>query len=303
MTFTDPPDWTGPSNDPNDEQFGDSITPTTLEEAGDFDAVLVGEPYDGAVIGRPGAAKAPAAIRSALAGVKTHHYDRGPVTGVGDLGDIDIPDADTETVQSTVESVTTHLHEEPTLPVFIGGDNSLSYPNVAPLLEQGSVAVLSFDAHLDCRAIQDQPTSGTPYRQLHADGLDKLTVLGARHFETSTEYHTFLMRHDGSVESAATLENDPVPVVESVLDDTGADTVYVSVDVDVLDAAAAPGVSAPTPGGVSTTALFEAVRVAASDDRVGGVEVVECAPPLDDQDRTVEAAARVVAHLLGGAVT
>lgn len=303
MTRTDAPDWSGPSNDPNDIQFGDIITPTTLDNASEFDAVLVGEPYDGAVIGRPGTADGPAAIRDALAGVKTHHFDRGPVTGVGDLGDIDLPDTDPETVQSTVEAETTEIHDCATLPVFLGGDNSLTYPNVAPLLDDGSVAVLSFDAHLDCRAIQDHPTSGTPYRQLHDDGLDTLSVLGARHFETSTEYHTYLMRQNGQVTSAADLTTDPRTVVESVLADVSADTVYVSVDVDVLDATAAPGVSAPTPGGVSSTALFEAVRVAASDDRLAGLEVVECAPPLDDSGRTVDAAARIVAHLLGGALT
>lgn len=303
MTFTNPPPWSGPSSDPNDEQFGDIITPTTIEDVSDHDAVLIGEPYDGAVIGRPGAADGPTAIRSALAGVKTHHLDRGPVTGVGDIGDITIPDDDPDSVQASVADITAEVHEEPTLPVFIGGDNSLTYPNVAPLLASGSVAVLSFDAHLDCRSVTDQPTSGTPYRQLHDAGLDQLTVLGARHFETSTTYHTYLMRQDGRVITAPDLTQDPGTVVEATLDALDADTVYVSVDMDVLDATAAPGVSAPTPGGISSAALFEGIRVAASDDRLAGVEVVECAPPLEDGDRTTEAAARVVAHLLGGALT
>ena len=74
-----PPEWTGPSADPNDTQFGDVVERATLAAADDLDVVVVGEPYDGAVIGRPGAAAAPAAIREALAATKTHHVGIGPV--------------------------------------------------------------------------------------------------------------------------------------------------------------------------------------------------------------------------------
>ena len=74
----------------------------------------------------------------------------------------------------------------------------------------------------------------------------------------------------------------------------------MSVDCDVLDASAAPGVSAPTPGGLTTRELFALVRRLSADDRLTGAEVVECAPPLDDDDRTAGAAARTVAHLVAG---
>jgi arginase family enzyme len=79
------------------------------------------------------------------------------------------------------------------------------------------------------------------------------------------------------------------------------DRLYVSVDCDVLDAAAAPAVSAPTPGGLSPRELFRLVRRLAADERVAGFEVVECAPPLADGDRTARVAARAVAHFLAGA--
>ncbi|MFB6104466.1 MAG: formimidoylglutamase [Halobacteriaceae archaeon] len=302
MTLTPASAWTGPSEDPVDEQFGDAITPTSVSDAEAFDAVLVGEPYDGAVISRGGAAEAPAALRSELAALKTHLFDRGPLQSIADLGDITIPEGSTRTVQDTLQETTETIHALDVLPVFLGGDNSVTYPNVTPLLDGGSVAVLSFDAHLDCRTVQAQPTSGTPYRQLFADGLATLQVLGARHFETSTDYHDYLDEQGGGATTAHRVARHPNAAVEAILEDVAADTVYVSVDVDVLDAAAAPGVSAPTPGGVPTHALFEAVRTAAADDRVAGLEVVECAPPLDEGGRTVAAAARVVAHLLGGAL-
>ena len=296
---TPPPEWRGPSGDPNDEQFGDVVRPVDLDTVDSVDAVLVGEPYDGAVIGRRGAAEGPGAIREALAGVKTHHFDAGPVASVGDLGDVEISGGSTSEVQTAVSELARQIHAADTLPVFVGGDNSLSYANARPLLDHGSLGVVSFDAHLDCREVDGEPTSGTPYRQLHDDGLDRLAVVGARHFETSTAYADYLHDQDGAIVTAEEVGEDAVAAVDTALDALGdVDQVYVSVDIDVLDAAHGPGASAPTPGGLTPRELFRSLRVVASDDRFAGFEVVECAPPLDIENRTTAAAARSIAHVL-----
>lgn len=306
-------EWHGPSSDPNDEQFGDIVEPATLETAGEYDAVLVGEPYDGAVIGRPGARGGPQAIREALAGVKTHHFRGGPVSSIGDLGSLSIPEGeDVSTVQDHVQTVTREIHATDTLPVFLGGDNSLTYPNVSPVLDaqqrldtaEGteppeSVGAINVDAHLDCRAVEGQPTSGSPYRQLLDAGLDSLVVVGARHFETSTAYAEFLRSVGGGIITAETVGANPTAAAHRALSALGdVEAVYVSVDVDVLDVTAAPGVSAPTPGGLLSRELFELVSSLASSDRLAGFEVVETAPPLCPDGRTADVAARVVAHAL-----
>ncbi|QIO22105.1 formimidoylglutamase [Haloarcula sp. JP-L23] len=299
--LTDPPTWEGPSDDPNDEQFGDVIEGTTLGAAGDYVAALVGEPYDGAVIGRKGACEGPEAIRRELAGTKTQHVDRGPVGPVADLGDVALPEGSVEAVQSAVRAVTRAMYDADAVPVFLGGDNSLTFPNAAPLLVEGTLGALSFDAHLDCREVHDGPTSGTPYRQLHEAGLDAFAVVGARHFETSTAYHEYVADHGGHVTTPETVRADPRAAVEDALDSMGSvDSVYVSLDLDVLEAAAAPGVSAPTPGGVTPREMFTMLGHVASHDRVAGFEVVECAPPLDEGGRTARVAARAVAHFLAG---
>ncbi|MFY4812191.1 formimidoylglutamase [Haloarcula sp. AONF1] len=299
--LTDPSPWTGPSGDPNDEQFGDIVETATLATADEYDAVLVGEPYDGAVIGRPGARAGPSTLRRELGGTKTHHIERGPVHAVADLGNIEVPAGNVEQVQRTVRSVTDRVHATSAVPVFLGGDNSLTFPNAAPLVAAGTVGAVSFDAHLDCRAVQDEPTSGTPYRQLHDAGLDTLAVVGARHFETSTAYHDYLAEQGGTVLPPESVAGDPAGAVDDALATLGdVDAVYVSLDLDVLDDAAAPGVSAPTPGGLSTRELFRMLGRVASDDRIAGFEVVECAPPLDAGNRTARAGARAVAHFLSG---
>ncbi|WP_101295184.1 formimidoylglutamase [Halegenticoccus soli] len=310
----DPPSWSGPSDDPNDEQFGDVIEPCSaartaaddaaeparLDRADRYDAVLVGEPYDGGVVGRTGAREGPTALREALAAVKTHHFEGGPVGAVGDLGDVEILDGSVRAVQGTVSEIAHRVHATDALPVFLGGDNSLTYPNAAPLLDR-SLGVVNFDAHLDVREVRDDATSGTPYRQLFESGLDAYACVGARHFETSTAYADYVRDRGGSIVTADAVGSDPVGAVEQALATmTDAEALYVSADLDVLDASAAPGVSAPTPGGLSTRELFRMLRRVAADDRVAGFEVVECAPPLDEGGRTAAAGARAVAHFLSG---
>jgi len=413
-------EWRGHSSDPQDEQFGDIVEQATLDEAENYDAVLVGEPYDGAVIGRAGAREGPAAIREALEKTKTHHFDAGPVESVADLGTVEIPGGESvSVVQDAVRELTESIHETDAMPVFLGGDNSLTYANVAPLLsreradggyvtdggfgddeetvgdvehfdptggsdedaedgeeedeesesvdetaeddeaseseesdaetEKGDaetaddtpesedetgdvdeevesdasetvetepsetaadssvtaetgderVGVVSLDAHLDYRVVDGQPTSGTPYRQLLDEGLDALAVLGARHFETTTAYATELREEGGEIVTAEEVAEDTVEATERALTAMeDIDSLYLSVDMDVLDTTAAPGVSAPTPGGITTRELFRMVRLLASDDRLAGIEVVETAPPLCPDGRTAHAAARTVAHAL-----
>ena len=300
MSLREPPAWDGPSSDPNDEQFGDIVEPTTLDGRDEFDALLVGEPYDGAVIGRRGAREGPTALREALAETKTHHFASGPVESVGDLGDVEIPESDVDSVQEVVREVTREIHSADALPVFLGGDNSLTYPNATPLLAD-SLGVISFDAHLDCRDVREEPTSGTPYRQLHEAGLDAFAVIGARHFETSTAYAEYVHGQGGEIVTSEAVGDSTSNALDRALDTMAeVETIYVSLDLDVLDAAAAPGVSAPTPGGISTRELLSMCRAVATDDRVAGFEVVECAPPLDSTKRTAAAGARAIAHFLSG---
>ncbi|WP_312907730.1 formimidoylglutamase [Natronosalvus caseinilyticus] len=311
--FTNPVEWESPSSDPNDETFGDVVAAAKLDRAGEYDAVLVGEPSDIAVIGRRGAREGPRAIRESMAGVKTHHFEvgsvgsngansaNGSVAPIGDLGDLELPDTDVSTVQERAEAAAQAVYETGARPVFLGGDNSLTVANVSPLLADGSVGVVSLDAHLDCREPIDGPLSGTPYYQLHERGLDAFAVVGARHFETSSAYAEYVDEQDGTVVTAETARQDLETAATRALEAmTGVDRIFLSLDVDVLDAAFAPGVSAPTPGGLTTTELYPLLRRIAVDERVAGFEVVECAPPLDRGGMTSDAAARAVAHVLAG---
>jgi formimidoylglutamase len=306
-SFSLPRVWETASDDPNDETFGDVIEgidrgSKPLETTADV--ALVGEPFDAAVVGTRGAARGPEAIRDQLEGVKTHHFVRSRAAAareIRDLGDVQISSMDARTIQRQLQGITEALYDGRTLPVFLGGDNSLTVANAGPLVDSGSVGVVNFDAHLDVREVQGAPTSGTPYRQLFEDGLDAYACVGARHFETSSEYVGYLAEQEGTVVTSETvghsLDDALAQAREAV---SGVDALFVSVDCDVLDTTAAPGVSAPTPGGIASRELFELLRRLAADDRIAGFEVVECAPPLENGDRTAAAAARAIAHFLAG---
>lgn len=293
--------WIGPSSDPNDVQIGDRVYPASMADGPDAEVVLVGEPYDGAVVSRTGASNGPGALRSELAGTKAHRFDGAGVPEIADLGDIDVEPGPVQAVHDQLETVTRAVHDLDAFPVFLGGDNSVSVPNIGPLVDDGSTAVINFDAHLDCREVHDEPTSGTPYRQLFERGLESYQVVGARHFETSKPYVEYVRDQGGTIYTADEVGDRGTEILDEILDSVaGYDNLYVNVDIDVLDASIATGVSAPTPGGLTSRELNSLLYELGSQADLDGAEFVECAPPLDRTNRTVLAASRAIAHLLAG---
>ena len=297
--------WNAPSRDPKDEQFGDIVELTSLDSAGEYDCVLVGEPYDGGhIVGRPGARKGPDVLRQQLEGTKTHHYYNGPIQSIGDLGDIVYPMGQTVSdAQNAFLDVTTEIHAQDTLPVFLGGDHSLAYPNAKPLLEQhDSVGVINLDSHADVRTFIDgQPHTGTPFRQLIDEGLDAYTQVGARQFGLSSPYVEYLDEHDVEVITAEEVSldiEDSIDRALSAVEDV--DAVYVSFDVDVLDTSTAPGTSSTEPGGLLSREVNYILRSIAQDPRIAGVGIYEFSPMLDSDDVTAIAGGRALTHFLSG---
>ncbi len=303
--FTSSHTWTAPSTDPNDEQFGDIVEPTDLDGMDEYECVIVGEPYDEAhIVGRPGARRGPKALREALEGTKTHHFENGPVESIGDLGDIAYPMGHTVLdAQSAFLEVTERVHAREALPVFFGGDHSLAYPNVRPLLDRyDSVGVINLDSHSDVRTFIDgQPHTGTPFRQLIEDGLDAYAQIGARQFGLSSPYVEYLDEHGVEVitaEEASFDIDESVRRARAAMDDVEA--IYVSFDVDVLDTSTAPGTSSSEPGGLRSLEVYRILRLLAEDQRITGFGVYELSPMLDSNDVTVNTSARGVAHFLSG---
>lgn len=306
--LTDPPNWNEliTVSDPEfaNSFLGHHVVPTEFENAIDFDVILVGEPYDGGhIFGRPGTRQGPSALRQALANTLSHCSDGSSIElSIGDIGDTEIERGQSNrAIVEQIRTVAQAVHAVSTIPIFLGGDHSLTYPNVEPLLNMhDSVGVLNFDAHDDLMdPIDNQPHTGSPFKQLYESGLDEYVIIGARRFGLGNVQ--YLEEQDGTVISAEAVGADPKEAVDqarSAVSDV--DALYLTVDVDVLDMAFAPGTSSPSPGGLLPRELFQLLRSLAMDDRIVGFDIVECSPPLESEKTSAVVGGRAIAHLLSG---
>ncbi len=303
--FTAPPPWNERTSDPKDFVFAQMITsgPRNGAHVG-----LLGVPFDATVIGRPGARAGPAAIRQQLATLKPFTFqDGGFEIDVADWGDVRVTGKSVPDAHRAVERAARQIAESGAIPLCLGGDHSLADPlirgNTGPDTKLG---VINLDAHLDMREAE-YVTSGSPFRLLLDDSrIDSrnLVQVGIREFATSAHYGkralddgVLVMTPDDVAESglATTVEK----ALARALD--GPRRFYLSIDMDVLDAAYAPGVSAPTPGGFTTRELMTLTRLLAASGKVAGACIVETAPSLDDRDgRTSRAAAYTAMAFLAG---
>jgi formimidoylglutamase len=309
-TFILPPSAEAPSFDPNDEHFVDILTPAAIDDVGEYDATLVGEPYDGGQVGTRGAAGGPAALRRALAETKTYHLTNGAVSGFADLGDVAIPHGLSVTdAHEVIKHATRLVHESGAFPIFMGGGHDLGYPNVAPLIDiHDSVGVINFDSHADVREVIGEPHNGSPFRLAYQYGLDKYAFMAGGHFETSTPYLEYIEKQNGLVVDVEKVGNDPAGSVRRAMEYMdGVDAIHVSCDLDVLDMTVTPATTSPTPGGLISRELYIALRETISDPRVVSFGLIGCAPQLQSHGQriagvnvgpTAMAGGRAIAHVV-----
>jgi agmatinase len=279
-----------------------------LDEVGRAAVAVVGIPFDSGVSYRPGARFGPAGIRAGSKLLRPYHpfLDVEPWTvhQVADAGDLavnpfDIPAA----VEQVAAAATTLLLQADTL-LVIGGDHTLSLPLLrATAARHGPVSLIHFDAHLDTwDTYFGMPyTHGTPFRRAVEEGLLELGT--SAHVGTRGPlYSTGDMDQDrelgfATVTSVDVARHGVDAAIDRVLDRVGSRPVYLSVDIDVLDPAHAPGTGTPEPGGLTTRELQMILRGLTSVNLVGA-DVVEVAPAYDHAELTTVAAANVAYELL-----
>lgn len=241
---------------------------------------LLGLPDDTGVRlnrGRPGAAGGPAAFRSALAGYGTAQPG---LPAVFDAGDV-TPGATLDETHARVTTATAALLDAGLLPVAVGGGHDLTFPFVRAVAQKFPQPTgLYFDAHLDVR---EATGSGMPFRRLiEACGVPALHLHGFRPLVNSTAHLDWFSRHGGTTWP----DHSPVTL-------PAAEHLFASFDLDVLDAAHAPGVSALNPAGWNVREAEPWVAACGADPRVRCFDLMELNPAHDSDGRT----ARVAAHL------
>lgn len=294
-----PPEWFSSSRSRTEELFADIVETATTGTMDGYGALLVGEPYDRSIVSNRGTEQGPSALREALATTPIPPGAPGATRSVADIGTIGIPARqDDSSVQETIRSFTGRVHDTDTVPVFLGGDSSLTFPNVVPAIESGTVGIVRFDSY---PALDGAPKSGTSYRRLFENGLDSLAVLGARNVGPTLSTGNYPYERRSHIATLGVVESGPIDAVDGALDAlSGVDAVYVSVNLNVLSAAAASGVKAQTPQGISATELGTMLRHVATHSHVAGLEILGCAPLLESGNQTAHAGARGIAQFLAG---
>ncbi|MDR6557978.1 formiminoglutamase [Arthrobacter pascens] len=252
--------------------------------------------------GRTGAAKAPAAIRSAL-GPLAFHLDR-PVL---DAGDVAVRDGQLEAGQARAGVAVSSLLDTGNLTVLLGGGHETAFASYLGVAGSEAVrtgqrlGVLNLDAHFDLRD-EPAPSSGTPFLQMAeaeaAAGRElKYAVVGISQPNNTRALFTTADR----LGVKYLLDEDCTPdAVQAFVADFLAevDVLYLTIDLDVLPAAVAPGVSAPAALGVPLPLVAAVCRQAATSGKLLHADVAELNPAFDIDNRTARVAARLVNTLL-----
>ncbi len=268
---------------------------------------ILGVPFDNATCYRKGAAFAPAKIRelSPFSPASTEEGYRLHGLRVRDYGDVDI-DLDWERFFATVETRAAEVLKHP-FALFLGGDHSVSIPLMKAFSKRvgGEFGVVHFDAHPDLAATYQGhhwSHACTAYQLLELPGFDPrhLAMVGIRSY-TDQEWallgdHPEIARHS----AREVWQRGIKTVAEEVIAHLqGLDAVYLTLDIDGLDPAYAPGTGTPEAGGLSTRELLELLRLLFAALPVVAADIVEVAPPLDHNDLTSGAALKVIYEIFG----
>lgn len=273
------------------------------------DVAILGIPFDSGVSYRPGARFGPSAVRQASRLLRPQFhpaYDMEPLAELQavDAGDVACNPFDIDEAISQIERRVDELQEVADAVVSIGGDHTIVLPILRSMQRRhGPVALVHFDAHLDTwdTYFGAPYTHGTLLRRAAEEGL----------FRDDASMHVGirgpLYARQDMVDDAGfgfrTIRCDDVQrlgidaVVEAIRERVGEHPLYVSIDIDVLDPAHAPGTGTPEIGGMNSRELLMILRGLAGLHLVSG-DVVEVSPPYDHAELTSLAAATMAFELV-----
>jgi agmatinase len=255
---------------------------------------LIGLPYDGGSSFRPGAAAAPALIREALHSPASNSWtelgvDISQPTSLADGGDVDL--ANTSDVRGAIEAGVRRVLQDAGRPIALGGDHSITYPLLRALRPaHPSLTVLHLDAHPDLydEFEGDRFSHACPFARVMEERLaDRLVQVGVR--TLNPHQRSQAERYGVEVIDMRSWSAGTRPALSG--------PVYLSIDVDVLDPAFAPGVSHREPGGMSVRDVIGIIQSTTSP--IVGADVVEFNPSQDPVGITAPVCAKLVKELLG----
>lgn len=285
-----------------------------VRQCGNYDVAVLGAPLDAGTTYRAGTRFGPQGIRRISALYGSYSFELGvdlreSIT-IADLGDIFTIPANIEKSFDQISKAVSHVYKSGAFPVVLGGDHSIGYPTVRGVAEHldGKLGIIHFDRHVDTQEYDlDERMHTTPW--FHATDIPNvppknLVQIGIGGWQAprpgvaaGRDRQTTIMTVNDCVEMG--VEEAANAALEVAWD--GADAVWLSFDVDCLDAAFVPGTGWPEPGGFLPREVLKMIQTVASKP-LAGIEVVECSPPYDSADITALIATRVICDTLGSLV-
>lgn len=279
-----------------------------LDQVKSADVAIVGIPFDSGVSYRPGARFGPSHVRESSRLLRPYNpaTDIEPFAQqqVADAGDIAVNPFIIEEAIATIEVEASELLATGAKLMTIGGDHTIALPLLRALHAiHGPIAVVHFDAHLDTwdTYFGVETTHGTPFRRASEEGLIDMTAsmhVGIRGPLYSAQDLAEDTRLGFQVVSCRDVElHGLAQALDAIRTRVGDRPTYVSVDIDVLDPAHAPGTGTPEAGGLTSRELLEMIRIFGNMNLISA-DVVEVAPAYDHAQITGIAAAHVAYELI-----
>ena len=287
-----------------------------VNRVGEFDVAVVGVPHDSGTTYRPGTRFGPQGIRRISALYTPYNYEMGvdlrEQIRLCDVGDIFTIPANNEKSFDQISKGIAHIFASGAFPIILGGDHSIGFPTVRGVcrhLGDKKVGIIHFDRHVDTQEIDlDERMHTCPW--FHATNManapaKNLVQLGIGGWQVPRE-GVKVCRERGTNVLTVTdicemgLEAAAQFAIERATD--GTDCVYISFDIDCIDAGFVPGTGWPEPGGLLPREALKLLELIVRNVPVCGLELVEVSPPYDISDMTSLMACRVIcdtmAHLV-----
>lgn len=254
--------------------------------------------------GRRGAAKAPNAMRQALASVP---WKLPAGKRVLDVGNIRCKGEALEEAQGELGQAVADLLSKSVTPIILGGGHETLYGHYLGVRQhigkEASLGIINIDAHFDLRSYETQPSSGTMFRQiLESDGNSRYFVLGIQRYGNTQELFDKAdelgVRYLYEEEMTEARIDDIASALNAFIDKH--DSIMLTLCTDVLNAAFAPGVSAPSPFGLTPMLVRSLIRIVTGHKKTLSFDVCEVNPDLDENGRTIKLGAYLTNEAIMG---
>ena len=287
-----------------------------MRNVGNYDVAIVGVPHDSGTTYRPGTRFGPQGIRRISALYTPYNFELGvdlreQIT-LCDVGDIFTIPANNEKSFDQISKGVAHVFSSGAFPIILGGDHSIGFPTVRGIcrhLGDKKVGIIHFDRHVDTQETDlDERMHTCPWfhatnmKNAPAKNLVQLGIGGwqvpRQGVKVCRERATNILTVTDIVEQGIDAAADFA--LERALD--GTDCVWISFDIDCIDAGFVPGTGWPEPGGLLPREALALLGKIIQKAPICGMEVVEVSPPYDISDMTSLMATRVIcdamAHLV-----